>query len=77
MTDQINEQTIDIAEFRRALGAFVTGVTVVTTANAVNALINGMFFDSAGGPVNQSPTVAQWTYDFASVGMPVKVVTRS
>ena len=33
-------------------------VTVVTTANAVNALINGMFFDSAGGSVNQSPTVA-------------------
>jgi len=27
--------------------------------------------------VRQSPTVAQWTYDFASVGMPVKVVTRS
>jgi Bacterial Ig domain len=33
-------------------------VSVVTTANAVNALINGMFFDSAGGSVNQSPTVA-------------------
>lgn len=31
MTGPINEQTIDIAEFRRALGAFVTGVTVVTT----------------------------------------------
>jgi flavin reductase (DIM6/NTAB) family NADH-FMN oxidoreductase RutF len=31
MTDAINEQTIDIAEFRHALGAFVTGVTVVTT----------------------------------------------
>ncbi|MDR5759041.1 flavin reductase family protein [Caballeronia sp. LZ035] len=34
MTDTINtikEQAIDIAEFRRALGAFVTGVTVVTT----------------------------------------------
>ncbi|WP_042300326.1 flavin reductase family protein [Paraburkholderia kururiensis] len=31
MTEPINEQTIDIAEFRRALGAFVTGVTVVTT----------------------------------------------
>lgn len=31
MTETINERTIDIAEFRRALGAFVTGVTVVTT----------------------------------------------
>ncbi|WP_206956119.1 flavin reductase family protein [Trinickia acidisoli] len=31
MTETINEQPIDIAEFRRALGAFVTGVTVVTT----------------------------------------------
>jgi flavin-dependent trigonelline monooxygenase, reductase component len=27
----INDQTFDTAEFRRALGAFVTGVTVVTT----------------------------------------------
>jgi flavin-dependent trigonelline monooxygenase, reductase component len=31
MTDTTQEQAIDIAEFRRALGAFVTGVTVVTT----------------------------------------------
>ncbi|KND60567.1 Nitrilotriacetate monooxygenase component B [Candidatus Burkholderia verschuerenii] len=31
MTDTTKEQAIDIAEFRRALGAFVTGVTVVTT----------------------------------------------
>ncbi len=31
MTETINEQAIDIAGFRRALGAFVTGVTVVTT----------------------------------------------
>jgi flavin reductase (DIM6/NTAB) family NADH-FMN oxidoreductase RutF len=31
MSEPINEQAIDIAEFRRALGAFVTGVTVVTT----------------------------------------------
>ncbi|RDU95786.1 flavin reductase family protein [Trinickia dinghuensis] len=31
MTETINEKGIDIAEFRRALGAFVTGVTVVTT----------------------------------------------
>ncbi|MGG1949247.1 flavin reductase family protein [Trinickia sp. NRRL B-1857] len=31
MTETIQEKAIDIAEFRRALGAFVTGVTVVTT----------------------------------------------
>jgi len=31
MTESINAEAIDIAEFRRALGAFVTGVTVVTT----------------------------------------------
>ncbi|MEX3959041.1 flavin reductase family protein [Trinickia sp. EG282A] len=31
MSEPINEEAIDIAEFRRALGAFVTGVTVVTT----------------------------------------------
>ena len=31
MTGQIAEQAFDIAGFRRALGAFVTGVTVVTT----------------------------------------------
>lgn len=31
MTETIKETAVDIAEFRRALGAFVTGVTVVTT----------------------------------------------
>jgi flavin-dependent trigonelline monooxygenase, reductase component len=31
MTEQTAEQAFDIADFRRALGAFVTGVTVVTT----------------------------------------------
>ncbi|OYD64924.1 UNVERIFIED_ORG: flavin reductase (DIM6/NTAB) family NADH-FMN oxidoreductase RutF [Burkholderia sp. CF145] len=31
MTDSVNELPFDIADFRRALGAFVTGVTVVTT----------------------------------------------
>jgi flavin-dependent trigonelline monooxygenase, reductase component len=31
MTDAVNELPFDIADFRRALGAFVTGVTVVTT----------------------------------------------
>lgn len=31
MTEPTVEQTFDIVEFRRALGAFVTGVTVVTT----------------------------------------------
>ena len=31
MTDTTNGQVLDVAEFRRALGAFVTGVTVVTT----------------------------------------------
>ena len=31
MTETSQERTIDTAEFRRALGAFVTGVTVVTT----------------------------------------------
>lgn len=30
-TGQIAEQAFDLADFRRALGAFVTGVTVVTT----------------------------------------------
>ncbi|SEJ31422.1 flavin reductase [Paraburkholderia diazotrophica] len=30
-TGQIAEQSFDLADFRRALGAFVTGVTVVTT----------------------------------------------
>lgn len=34
-------------------------------------------YAASHGCVRQSPTVAQWTYDFASVGMPVKVVTRS
>ncbi len=29
------------------------------------------------GCVRQSPTVAQWTYDFAYVGMPVKVIALS
>ena len=31
MLDQTAQQPFDLAEFRRALGAFVTGVTVVTT----------------------------------------------
>jgi flavin reductase (DIM6/NTAB) family NADH-FMN oxidoreductase RutF len=31
MTELANPQTFDLTEFRRALGAFVTGVTVVTT----------------------------------------------
>lgn len=31
MTESIQEPGVNIAEFRRALGAFVTGVTVVTT----------------------------------------------
>ncbi|SAK89173.1 oxygenase [Caballeronia pedi] len=31
MTDTIQSQALDLVEFRRALGAFVTGVTVVTT----------------------------------------------
>jgi flavin reductase (DIM6/NTAB) family NADH-FMN oxidoreductase RutF len=34
MTDPIKEQALNAAEFRRALGAFVTGVTVVTTIQA-------------------------------------------
>ena len=34
-------------------------------------------YAASHGCVRQSPTVAQWTYDFASVGMPVKVITRS
>ena len=34
MTDTIKEPALDAAEFRRALGAFVTGVTVVTTIQA-------------------------------------------
>jgi peptidoglycan hydrolase-like protein with peptidoglycan-binding domain len=34
-------------------------------------------FAASHGCVRQSPTVARWTYDFASVGMPVKVIARS
>jgi flavin reductase (DIM6/NTAB) family NADH-FMN oxidoreductase RutF len=34
MTDTMNQQGLDFTEFRRALGAFVTGVTVVTTVQA-------------------------------------------
>ena len=34
-------------------------------------------YAASHGCVRQSPTVARWTYDFASVGMPVKVITRS
>ena len=34
-------------------------------------------YAASHGCVRQSPTVARWTYDFASVGMPVKVIARS
>ena len=34
-------------------------------------------FPASHGCVRQSSTVARWTYDFATVGMPVKVVARS
>ena len=34
-------------------------------------------FPASHGCVRQSATVASWTYDFAYVGMPVKVITHS
>lgn len=34
-------------------------------------------FPASHGCVRQSSTVARWTYDFAAVGMPVKVIARS
>ena len=34
-------------------------------------------FPASHGCVRQSVTVAHWTYDFATVGMPVKVIARS
>ena len=34
-------------------------------------------FPASHGCVRQSSTVARWTYDFATVGMPVKVIARS
>jgi peptidoglycan hydrolase-like protein with peptidoglycan-binding domain len=34
-------------------------------------------FPASHGCVRQSPTVARWTYDFAYVGMPVKVIATS
>jgi peptidoglycan hydrolase-like protein with peptidoglycan-binding domain len=34
-------------------------------------------FPASHGCVRQSTTVARWTYEFATVGMPVKVIARS
>jgi len=34
-------------------------------------------YPASHGCVRQSVTVARWTYDFAKVGMPVKVIARS
>jgi hypothetical protein len=34
-------------------------------------------YPASHGCVRQSPTVARWTYNFAAVGMPVKVIARS
>jgi peptidoglycan hydrolase-like protein with peptidoglycan-binding domain len=34
-------------------------------------------FPASHGCVRQSSTVARWTYDFATVGMPVKVIAKS
>jgi peptidoglycan hydrolase-like protein with peptidoglycan-binding domain len=34
-------------------------------------------YAASHGCVRQSPTVARWTYNFASVGMPVKVIAKS
>jgi len=33
--------------------------------------------NASHGCVRQSVTVARWTYDFATIGMPVKVIARS
>jgi hypothetical protein len=34
-------------------------------------------YPASHGCVRQSFTVARWTYNFATVGMPVKVIARS
>ena len=34
-------------------------------------------YPASHGCVRQAFSVARWTYNFASVGMPVKVITRS
>jgi hypothetical protein len=34
-------------------------------------------YAASHGCVRQSPSVAHWTYDFAAVGMPVKVIAKS
>ena len=34
-------------------------------------------YPASHGCVRQSSTVARWTYDFAYVGMPVKVIASS
>ena len=44
---------------------------------AYHEFANVPIFAASHGCVRQSSTVARWTYDFATVGMPVKVIARS
>jgi hypothetical protein len=44
---------------------------------AYHEYANVPIFAASHGCVRQSSTVARWTYDFATVGMPVKVIARS
>jgi hypothetical protein len=44
---------------------------------AFHELADVPVYPASHGCVRQSMTVARWTYDFASVGMPVKVIARS
>ena len=44
---------------------------------AYHEYANVPVFAASHGCVRQSSTVARWTYDFATVGMPVKVIARS
>ena len=44
---------------------------------AYHEYANVPFFPASHGCVRQSSTVARWTYDFATVGMPVKVIATS
>ena len=44
---------------------------------AFHELADVPVYPASHGCVRQSMTVARWTYNFASVGMPVKVIARS
>jgi hypothetical protein len=44
---------------------------------AFHEFLDVPIFPASHGCVRQSVTVARWTYDFATIGMPVKVIARS